>query len=52
MPPYRTPVWVYNGQVPGPVIRVKLGDTLRVELVNNLPDRHIFLYHLGDRLVA
>ena len=27
-------LWTFNNQVPGPVIRVKVGDTLRVHLVN------------------
>lgn len=27
-------LWGYNGQVPGPVIRVKVGDTVRVRLIN------------------
>lgn len=27
-------VWTFNGQVPGPVIRVKVGDTIRVHLIN------------------
>jgi FtsP/CotA-like multicopper oxidase with cupredoxin domain len=29
-------VWGYNGQVPGPTIRVKEGDTLRARVVNEL----------------
>jgi nitrite reductase (NO-forming) len=27
-------VWTFGGQVPGPVIRVKVGDTIRVHLIN------------------
>jgi nitrite reductase (NO-forming) len=27
-------VWTFNGTVPGPVIRVKVGDTIRIHLVN------------------
>lgn len=27
-------LWTFNGQVPGPVIRVKVGDTIRVRLSN------------------
>ena len=30
-------VWAYNGSVPGPTIRIRLGDTLRVRLTNHLP---------------
>lgn len=29
-------IWGYNGQTPGPTIRAKLGDTLRIKLVNDL----------------
>jgi manganese oxidase len=29
--------WTYNGQVPGPWIRVEPGDRVRVNLTNNLP---------------
>jgi nitrite reductase (NO-forming) len=30
-------VWTYGGTVPGPVIRVRAGDTLRIHLVNDPP---------------
>jgi nitrite reductase (NO-forming) len=33
-PGYQVAVWTFNGTVPGPVIRVKLGDKVRVHLVN------------------
>src|SRR6478735_12084712 len=29
--------WAYNGQVPGPEIRVREGDHVRITLVNHLP---------------
>jgi FtsP/CotA-like multicopper oxidase with cupredoxin domain len=29
--------WAYNGQIPGPEIRVKQGDQVRVTFTNNLP---------------
>ncbi|MDH3600455.1 MAG: multicopper oxidase domain-containing protein [Candidatus Tectomicrobia bacterium] len=45
MPPYQTSVWAYNGQVPGPVIRIQLGDTLRVKLVNQLPEPTTIHWH-------
>lgn len=32
-----TEVWAYNGTVPGPQLRIAVGDTLRVELRNELP---------------
>lgn len=31
---YEQMVWTFNGQVPGPVIRTQVGDTVRVHLVN------------------
>jgi nitrite reductase (NO-forming) len=31
---YQQKVWTFNGSVPGPVIRVKVGDTIRVHLKN------------------
>jgi nitrite reductase (NO-forming) len=31
---YQQMVWTFNGSVPGPVIRVKVGDKVRVHLVN------------------
>jgi len=30
--------WGYNGQTPGPVIEVNLGDTIRIYLFNELPE--------------
>lgn len=38
-------VWAYNGQVPGPTIRIKLGDTLRVRFTNNLPQETTIHWH-------
>ena len=38
-------VWAYNGQVPGPVLRVRLGETLRVTLVNRLPQPTTIHWH-------
>lgn len=31
---YEQLVWTFNGQVPGPVLRTEVGDTVRVHLVN------------------
>ncbi len=31
---YQQKVWTFNGQLPGPVIRTEVGDTVRVHLVN------------------
>ncbi len=36
-PGVTTPVWAYNGQVPGPLIQARKGDTVRVVFDNNLP---------------
>jgi nitrite reductase (NO-forming) len=33
-PGFRQLVWTFGGTVPGPVIRVKVGDTIRVHLMN------------------
>jgi len=38
-------VWAYNGQVPGPTLRVKLGDTLRVTFTNRLPQETTIHWH-------
>ncbi|WP_428353253.1 multicopper oxidase family protein [Methyloprofundus sp.] len=45
IPPYKTLVWAYNGMVPGPVIRIKLGDTLQLKLINNLPQATTIHWH-------
>ena len=42
-------VWAYNGQVPGPTLRVRLGETLRVRFVNKLPQDTTIHWH-GVRL--
>jgi FtsP/CotA-like multicopper oxidase with cupredoxin domain len=42
-------VWAYNGQVPGPTLRVKLGETVRVRFTNNLPEETTIHWH-GVRL--
>src|SRR5689334_16220764 len=33
-----TAIWGYEGAVPGPLLRVKRGEELRVRLVNELPE--------------
>jgi FtsP/CotA-like multicopper oxidase with cupredoxin domain len=38
-------VWAYNGQVPGPTLRVRFGDTLRVVFTNNLPQPTTIHWH-------
>ena len=42
-------VWAYNGQVPGPTLRVKLGETVRVKFTNHLPQDTTIHWH-GVRL--
>ena len=41
----KTNVWNYNGQVPGPILRVKLGETLRVKFTNKLPQETTIHWH-------
>ncbi|MCB9796473.1 MAG: multicopper oxidase family protein [Alphaproteobacteria bacterium] len=38
-------VWAYNGQVPGPVIQARVGDTLRVVFTNDLPESTTIHWH-------
>lgn len=38
-------VWAYNGQVPGPTLRVKLGETIRVRFTNQLPQATTIHWH-------
>lgn len=42
--------WGYNGTVPGPLVRVRAGDTLRATVVNNVEDPTTIHWH-GIRLV-
>lgn len=37
--------WAYNGQVPGPVIRVTEGDRVRIVLTNALPESTAIHFH-------
>jgi FtsP/CotA-like multicopper oxidase with cupredoxin domain/plastocyanin len=39
----------YNGQVPGPVLRVQEGDRMRVNFTNELPEPTVMHFH-GNRL--
>ncbi len=38
-------VWAYNDQVPGPTLRVRLGETLRVHFTNRLPQATTVHWH-------
>jgi FtsP/CotA-like multicopper oxidase with cupredoxin domain len=40
-----TEVWAYNGEVPGPTLRAKVGDTLRVHFHNQLPETTSVHWH-------
>jgi FtsP/CotA-like multicopper oxidase with cupredoxin domain len=37
--------WTYNGQVPGPLIRVRQGDVVRIVVTNNLPEPTAVHWH-------
>jgi FtsP/CotA-like multicopper oxidase with cupredoxin domain len=41
----RVEVWAYNGQVPGPTLRLRLGETLRVRFHNDLPQPTTIHWH-------
>jgi FtsP/CotA-like multicopper oxidase with cupredoxin domain len=40
-----TAVWTYNGAVPGPTLRVRQGERLRVEVVNDLAEETTVHWH-------
>jgi len=44
-PGRRVKAWAYNGQVPGPQIRVREGDRVRVKLINRLPESTVIHFH-------
>lgn len=44
-PGYKTKVWSYNGQVPGPTFRINLGDTFKLYFKNNLPQETTIHFH-------
>jgi FtsP/CotA-like multicopper oxidase with cupredoxin domain len=46
-----TPVWTYNGSVPGPLISGRVGDELWVHFTNDLPEETTIHWH-GLRLPA
>ncbi len=45
-----TEVWAYNGQVPGPLIHARVGDTLRVVFDNGLPSDDTTIHWHGLRI--
>ena len=44
-PHLETAVWAYNGSVPGPEIRLRQGDTLRIKVENRLPEDTTVHWH-------
>jgi manganese oxidase len=44
-PGRKAKAWAYNGQVPGPQIRVREGDRVRVNLTNKLPESTVIHFH-------
>src|ERR1700712_2677528 len=44
-PSSETAVWGYNGQVPGPLLRIKKGAELKVRLVNKLAQPTSLCWH-------
>jgi len=44
-PGQRMKAWAYNGQVPGPQIRVREGDRVRVIVKNRLPESTVVHFH-------
>ncbi|MDZ7731119.1 MAG: multicopper oxidase domain-containing protein [Natrialbaceae archaeon] len=38
LPGIEFPMWTFNGQVPGPTIRVEEGDLVRINFSNAFPD--------------
>ena len=49
VPGHPTPVWAYNGSLPGPLIRAKVGDKVIVHFKNSLPESTSIHWH-GLRL--
>ena len=48
-PAPQTDVWTINGQIPGPVLRVKQGDEVFVRLINNL-SQNVAIHWQGVRI--
>jgi FtsP/CotA-like multicopper oxidase with cupredoxin domain len=44
-PGVRYPAWTYNGRVPGPTLRCREGDRLRVRFVNGSEHSHTIHFH-------
>jgi len=46
----RTAIWGYNGVTPGPVIRLKQGERVRIRLSNRLPGQNTTIHWHGVRV--
>ncbi|WP_417317190.1 multicopper oxidase domain-containing protein [Emcibacter sp.] len=44
-PGFKSKVWAYNGQVPGPLLHVKEGDEVEITLINNTTLNHTIHWH-------
>ena len=51
LPGTTTPAWTYNGDIPGPLLRAKVGDRLVVHFKNSLPEETTIHWH-GLRIPA
>jgi FtsP/CotA-like multicopper oxidase with cupredoxin domain len=51
LPGTTTPAWTYNGAVPGPFIRARVGDRVVAHFTNHLPEDSTVHWH-GIRLTA
>ena len=49
IPDFKTEAWSYNGQIPGPEIRVRLGEKVKINFTNQLPQETTIHFH-GVRL--
>jgi FtsP/CotA-like multicopper oxidase with cupredoxin domain len=45
LPGLKTPAWTYNGTVPGPFLRAKVGDRVIVHFKNSLPESTTIHWH-------
>ncbi len=44
-PGVQFPAWVFNGRIPGPTIRVREGDRVRIHFANGSPHPHSMHFH-------
>ena len=44
-PGHEVELWTYEGSMPGPLIRAKVGDTLKVHFTNHLPEPTTIHWH-------